>query len=177
MNGNLPDEHANEISNGSSSSIHEHKVVIKCGSGEVVKGYVECGAGADLAVLVERCCQDADGAITLTTLGDKVDKSILLRDVKAAFFVKSFRGDASRKAIRFYTNGPAVGSIWAEVRFKDDEVIEGWIENSVKYLADEGFFLKPSDFASNNLLVYINKSAISSFRVLGIRGSKEFGST
>jgi len=33
----------------------------------------------------------------------------------------------------------------------------------------DGFLLRPSDAESNNLLVYVNKSAISNYRVLGVR--------
>jgi hypothetical protein len=66
-------------------------------------------------------------------------------------------------------NGPSVGPIWAEIRFKDNEIIEAMIDNSAKHLSGDGFWFHPSDAGSNNLLVYVNKSAIANYRVLGIQ--------
>jgi hypothetical protein len=112
-------------------------------------------------------------AITVNPLTSNEPVQVALSDIKAVFFVKSFRGDPKRKNLRFYTNGPSVGAIWAEIRFNDNEIIEATIDNSAEHLMGEGVLLHPSDAGSNNLLVYVNKSAISSYRVLGVRAHFE----
>jgi hypothetical protein len=89
--------------------------------------------------------------------------------VKAVFFVSSFKGNSEHQPIRFYANGPCIESIWVEIVFRDGEVIEGCVQNSLRHLVDDVFFLYPSAPGSNNLLVYVNKASISSYRVLGVR--------
>jgi hypothetical protein len=55
------------------------------------------------------------------------------------------------------------------LQFRDGEVMEGIIYNSIRYLVDPGFFLLPTDPDSNNRLVYVRKSWLSDYRVLGMR--------
>ncbi len=155
-----------------STSMTERKVVVKLRSGEVVKGYTT-SPGSDAASLFNDSSQNSGNAIRVRLVNSNAPIRIALSDVKAVFFVKSFRGDPKRKNLRFYTNGPAVGAIWAEIRFIDNEVIEATIENSVQHLMDDGLLLRPSDADSNNVLIYVNKSAITSYRVLGVRAHRE----
>jgi hypothetical protein len=87
--------------------------------------------------------------------------------------VKSFAGNPQKKQLRFYKHGPEVAEIWVEIRFKDNEILEGLIDNSIEHLTGEGFLLHPSDVGSNNLAVYVNKAAIAEYRVLGVRGHRK----
>jgi hypothetical protein len=77
------------------------------------------------------------------------------RALKALFFVKEFAGNANRRDLRGFLSSPgetAQGKKIA-VRFKDGELLCGY---SLSYLPDrEGFFVFPSDSASNNLRVYV----------------------
>jgi hypothetical protein len=148
--------------------LKEDKVVMHLADGRIFKGYLCVEAEQDLSDLVAGNGAGSREVLSIRLTDDSV-MSIPLRDLKSVFFVKSFRGDARRKGLRFYSNGPAVGGIWAEVQFKDNEVIEGTIENSLRTLTGQGFFLHPSDSESNNLLIYVNKSEIANFRALGIR--------
>jgi hypothetical protein len=156
--------------------VQEHKVVIHRVTGELIKGHLESNRTGDLGSLFEPGENGASKSLPIRTQGAESRIDVPLGEIKSVFFVKSFRGDSNRKDLLFYTNGPEVGRIWVEVRFKDDEVLEGLIENSVKHLIGDGFFLRPTDFRSNNVIVYVSKSAIRSFRVLGIRSPREFGS-
>jgi len=156
-------------------STQEHKIVIRVCSGEVIKGYVELGEDLEPAALFQDLKGAALRTIAVKSLGSKATLDISLRNIKSVFFVRSFRGDPGRKDLRFYANGPEVGKIWAEIRFRDNEVLEGLIENSAQYLLEDGFIVRPTDTGSNSLLIYVNKEAIESFRVLGVRASREFG--
>jgi hypothetical protein len=155
-----------------SPAVEERKVVVKLRSGEVVKGYATVPE-VDAADPFYDSNQNCKAALTVRLLHSNDPMGIPLIDVKAVFFVKSFRGDPKRKCLRFYSNGPAVGTIWAEIRFTDNEVIEATIENSVQHLMGDGFWFRPSDGESNNVLIYVNKSAIASYRVLGVRAHRE----
>ena len=146
----------------------EHKVVIRLSSGTVIKGYAKLGRGLDQhKAWIEAAAHRGD-SIRLRSLEGDTMMDVPLRDTKAIFFVKSFHGDPRRKGVRFYANGPSVGQIWAEIRFHDDEVMEGTVENSAEHLLGDVLPLHPSDEEGNNLFVCINKAAIAGFRVLGI---------
>jgi hypothetical protein len=153
----------------------EHKVVIHLDGGKVVKGYIDLNRN-DAIAFFKASYLDVPGAITVRSL-DMNESALAIRvqDIKAVFVVKSFRGDQKRRGLRFYSNGPAVGSIWAEIQFKDNEIIEGLIENSVQHLLGDAFLLKPSDPGSNNLYIYVNKAAIANYRVLGVKALRETG--
>jgi hypothetical protein len=153
----------------------EHKVVIHLDGGEVVKGYIDFNRN-DAIAYFKASNLDVPGAISVRSIDiNESASAIRVQDIKAVFVVKSFRGDQKRRGLRYYSNGPAVGSIWAEIQFKDKEIIEGLIENSVQHLLGDGFLLKPSDPGSNNLYIYVNKAAIANYRVLGVKALRETG--
>jgi hypothetical protein len=146
------------------------KVVVNFGSGKVVRGLLRAPQPAGLDDLLERSSCKFPKSLSLETEDGKVDVNIC--DAKAVFFVKSFEGDFERHGLRFYTHGPLIRGIWVEIQFKDNEVVEGIVENSIQHILDDGFLLSPSDPESNNLLIYINKSAMQNYRVLGVRTLK-----
>jgi hypothetical protein len=167
----MPEVEANETNNnGHAVSAKGHKVVINLGSGAVVKGYVACGADPDPTALFENT---EVREIQVQLLETDEWASIPISEVKAIFFVKSFRGDSKRKALRFYTNGPDMGQIWAEIRFNDNEVLEGKVDNTVRHLVGDGFLVHPTDSGGNNVLMYVNKKAVQSYRVLGVRANRK----
>jgi hypothetical protein len=64
---------------------------------------------------------------------------------------------------------PTIRDLWVRLDFSDGEMIEGIVQNSVHCLIDDGFFVIPTDPGSNNKLLYVVKSALKDFRVLGMR--------
>jgi hypothetical protein len=87
--------------------------------------------------------------------------------LKAVFFVRDFRGDASyieEKTFDQATHGRKV-----EVTFFDNEVLVG---TTLSYRPDgQGFFLIPADPLANNIRVFVVTSAVRHVRFLG--GSTE----
>lgn len=147
----------------------QHKVVITGQDGRVIRGYCPLETlddpsllggdpGSQVCRLLEACVAED---------GSKLD--IGGQQVKAVFFVSSFDGNRDHEPVRFYSSGPEPQSIWVEIVFRDGEVIEGCIQNTLHHLQDDGFFLTPSSPQSNNLVIYVNKAAISGYRVLGVR--------
>jgi hypothetical protein len=48
-------------------------------------------------------------------------------------------------------------------------MLEGVTENSLELLTDPGFFFWPGDVHSNNRLIYVLKSALIGFSILGVK--------
>ena len=94
-----------------------------------------------------------------------------LRKVKALFFVKSFAGSTEYNEIKFFKAHPLLEGLWVRLTFADGECTEGVIYNSLHYLVNPGFFLKPPDPNSNNEIVYVMTNSLRDFRILGVRNS------
>jgi len=94
------------------------------------------------------------------------DQTISLSGLKAVFFVRDFKGDPQYQPVQFLNKAPMSEKLWVRVRFQDGEVLEGRVNNSLDLLVQPGFYLWPSDQETNNLSVYIPKSAIAGFSVL-----------
>jgi hypothetical protein len=163
------DEEAEVRNDSADSSTKEQKVIIHRITGEVVKAYIGCDVRNGMASFFETSEHSASGIIPVRRVGMREWMPIEVREIKSIFLVKSFRGDPKRKALRFYRNGPALGNIWVEIQFKDNEILEGLIENSVQHLMGDGLLLTPSDPGSNNICMYVNKAAIANYRVLGVK--------
>ncbi len=150
------------------AAAEKHKIVITKQDSSVVKGYLRSAMPSVHELGDSHFCFHE----VLAEHGVGVDGAPIDVDwstVKAVFFVSTFEGNRDQETVRFYANGPQVGKIWVEIVFHDGEVIEGCVQNSLRHLKDDGFFLLPSTPGSNNHLIYVNKASIVGYRVLGIR--------
>jgi len=95
--------------------------------------------------------------------------SLALQSLKALFFVKSFEGRSEYREIKFFNTHPPIRGLWVRVKFYDSEALEGVVHNSMRFLVEPGFFLKPPDPNSNNEIVYVVKTSLIDFCVLGVR--------
>src|SRR6185369_3154362 len=100
---------------------------------------------------------------------DETIQEVAVSEVKAVFFVKSFEGQGSRNDLKFFSNAPMVHGIWVQLQFKDGEIMEGIVLNGMHHLVEPGFFVHPTDPDANNSLIYVLKTALADFRVLGVR--------
>jgi len=159
----------NDSAASNEEAVRKHKVVITRQDGTSMRGYYCPEAPVDLTAL------DGDSQFQYHEVLDACvcengNKSgVEWSQIKAVFFVSSFEGDREHHPVRFYTSGPELKNLWVEIVFSDGEFIEGCIRNSLHHLKDDGFFLRPSSPGGNNLLVYVNKAALVSYRVLGVR--------
>jgi hypothetical protein len=96
-------------------------------------------------------------------------RTVDLKNAKALFFVKKLEGRSDYVEVKFFERNPQIEGLWIKIKFKDGEVTEGIVHNSLPFVADSGFFLRPPDPESNNHVVFVVKSFLSDFRVLGIR--------
>ncbi|MGO9340636.1 MAG: DUF6982 domain-containing protein [Terracidiphilus sp.] len=144
------------------------KVVIQFGT-RTLKGYLESPAWNTIEELLSNAPQGSPETFRVRSLESGVVEDILVKDVKAIFYVESFDGNSDHSQLNFHTRAPIVHGIWMRCQFRDGEVMEGIVYNSLRYLVDPGFFLLPTDPGSNNKLVYVLKSWLVDHRVLGLR--------
>jgi len=132
------------------------KVVIQTRERELFRGFSKADfiAGSTIKVIDEK--------------GKQFE--LPLENLKAVFFVRDFNGNPKYNEVRFLsTQGKSVRWVVAEIRFQDDEVVEGKIRNDLEFLTGRGFFLFPSDEIGNTEVIYVVKTAIKGFRVVGLK--------
>ena len=142
-------------------------VVIRCGA-RIVKGHLEWPRWSAADGEAPSADGQACDVFRVRNLETNVMEEIPAGEISAVFFVGDFTGDPERCDLRFHAQEQVLPGIWIQVKFFNGEVIEGVVENSIRYLADPGFFLRPTDPGSNNKLVYVMKSAIVEHHVLGV---------
>ncbi len=94
--------------------------------------------------------------------------TVNVSDCKAVFFVKEFDG-RDNADLRFFRDTNTFPGIWVRLRFMDGEVSEGLVPNSLAFVTDPAFYLKPADLHSNNVMIYVLKKALLSLEVLGVK--------
>jgi hypothetical protein len=108
-------------------------------------------------------------SIRLQHLHSGVVEDVLLTNVKAVFFVKDFSGQTSHVDLLFHDRVPPMECLWIRIRFDDGETVEGIIHNTLDYIVGPGFFMAPADPIGNNWLIYVSKSKLTGFEILGLR--------
>jgi len=89
---------------------------------------------------------------------------VLLKELKAVFFVRDFAGDSQYNERKEYVEGEKPSGRKIEVTFKDGEVLVG---TTLGYDPGRpGFFLFPADPKSNNVRVFAVTSSVKRVRFL-----------
>ena len=147
----------------SANRIAGELVVVQKVDGSLTKGTLECAVGSSHVIpssplpAVLHVRGSTPGECTLITTSE----------AKAVFFVKQHEGNQDYEEVRFFSEVAAT-DVWIRIRFADGEVIEGQAENDRRLLVDPGVWLKPLDSTSNNTLIYVPKSAVVEFNVMGV---------
>lgn len=94
--------------------------------------------------------------------------TVPLQDVKGVFFVRDFDGDSNRPERKVFYSRPKRAGLWIRLRFKDNELLEGLIPNDLLDLPVDGFLVTPPDMYSNNLKIFIPRTALASLEVVGV---------
>lgn len=144
------------------------KVVIHFGD-QIIKGFLKAPEGESVEDLLHNAHKRAPECLRVHRLDTGEVQDIKMGSAKAVFYVNTFEGDAQHSPLRFHMRAPIIHGIWVRIDFRDGEVVEGIVHNSIRYLVDDGFFVVPTDPGSNNRLVYVLKASIGDYRVLGMR--------
>jgi hypothetical protein len=97
------------------------------------------------------------------------DLPLDLEQLKGIFFVRDYEGDKEYLESKTLTSDPERKGLRVRIRFEDNESMEGVVENSVELLQAAGFFFWPADPKANNELIFVVKSALLGFSVLGVK--------
>jgi hypothetical protein len=147
------------------------KVVAHRSDGVLIKGFTEGVPQFYAASLAKPDPVAPPEKLRLKSVDDGSPVDISMDNLKALFFVKSFEGSTQYTEVKFFKSHPIVEGLWVRLRFHDNELTEGVIFNSIHFMLNTGFFLKPPDPLSNNQMVYVLRSSLKEFRVLGVRGT------
>jgi hypothetical protein len=144
------------------------KVVVQV-NGRIIKGYIESTQWESLEGLLVQGTRSMPDTVHITPADGSEPVDFAIADAKAIFFVKSFEGRCARHDLKFFSHAPMVHGVWVQLRFQDGEIMEGVVMNGLPHLVQPGFFLHPTDPDGNNSLVYVLKSSLTDYRVLGVR--------
>jgi len=132
-----------------------HKLVIQTKAGSVVRGYLKSQSLAR-------------GKLYVTTL-ESQDIAVDVEKLKAIFFVRDFDGDKKYFEQKLLEEEPERKGLRVRIRFEDNETMEGVTDNSLELIQSPGFFFWPADAGANNALIYIVKSALVGFKIIGVK--------
>jgi hypothetical protein len=159
--------------NETATALHENAVpcqdpvVIRCGA-RVIKGHLESPPWNSADDALRSLPGETHDVFRIRILESNVIEEVPAKDISAVFFVSTFHGEPARNVLRFHAEEPVLPGVWIQVKFHNGEVIEGIVENSIRFLMDPGFFLRPTDPGGNNKLVYVMKNGLVEYHVLGL---------
>jgi hypothetical protein len=129
------------------------KVVVRYADGRVVKGMTQ-----DFFPNKDRFHLRSD------TTASEEPAEVLIRDLKAVFFVKDFDGKPGYNERKEYNNGDKAQGRKVEILFVDGEKLVG---STLGYDPNRlGFFLFPVDPESNNMRVFAVTAAVKNVRYI-----------
>ena len=94
--------------------------------------------------------------------------TVPFQEIKGVFFVKDFDGKPQRPERKLFQSRPRLAGLWVRITFKDKEVFEGLLPSNLLELSPEGFLVTPADLYSNNLRIFVPRSALDEMTVLGV---------
>ena len=92
--------------------------------------------------------------------------------IKAVCFVRDFASPGAEPEQKLFHARPKMDGLWVRMRFNDDEIMDGLLPNNLLQLEPFGFTVIPPNPSSNNQRVFVPKSALKEFNVLGVVGSQ-----
>ncbi len=145
------------------------RVIARFRTGRVLKGYLRHPAPPTGEKVDSQSLAALPTTLTILSADSAETISLQLESLKALFFVKTFEGDKDYNEVKFFDRQPAIGGLWVRVQFQDKESLEGVIQNSLAFLIEPGFFMRPPDPESNNQILYVIKSSLRDFRIMGVK--------
>ena len=98
------------------------------------------------------------------------EEDLVLDKLKALFYVRRFDGNRARREVKKYGSKEAMPEgVAVRIKFKDNEMVEGLAANT--NLSSMGFFLTPADPSSNNIRIFVIKSSLEEYEVIGLKNS------
>jgi len=135
-------------------STHKKVVVRKLDKG-LVKGFVE---PSEFLTAESIELLDLEGHLV----------SLPLDQIKGVYFVREFDGLPAHQERKVFKSRPRLNGLWIRMGFKDAEVLDGLISENLLELDSRGYSVALPDVNSNNLKIFVPRSALASLEVLGV---------
>ncbi len=107
-------------------------------------------------------------AIDLLTQNGEHEE-VPLEKVRAIYFVRDLQEDIEMER-KCFLSRPKLDGLWVRLRFRDGESLEGVIPNDLLGLQENGLQMTPPDFNSNTDRIFVPRTALTEFTVLGVVG-------
>ena len=88
--------------------------------------------------------------------------------IKGVFFVRDFEGNPDRAERKVFRSRPRLAGLWVRMTFKDTEVLEALLPNNLLEIEPLGYLVTPVDVYSNNVRIFIPRTALTEMEVLGV---------
>jgi hypothetical protein len=131
------------------------RVVVRKLVAGLIKGFVDPSSfilGSEVEVL------DREGRLV----------RVPMSEIKAVFFVRNFDGNPGRAERKVFRSRPRLAGLWVRMTFKDREVLEGLLPNNLLEVHPQGFLVISPDVYSNNLRIFVPRTALIEMHVLGV---------
>jgi len=103
----------------------------------------------------------------LTTNGEH--REVPLKEIRAVYFVRDFTEDYEPERKAFFSR-PKLDGLWVRLKFRDNETLEGVVNNDLLALLDSGIQITPPDLNGAAVRIFVPRSALSEVTVLGVVG-------
>ena len=143
------------LKNKTPASTHK-KVIVELLEKKLLRGYLNPSKLAQAEVL---------DLLTQEGAHDEVP----LAKVRAIYFVRDLKDDIAMDRKSFLSR-PKLDGLWVKLRFRDGESLEGVIPNDLLGLQENGLQMTPPDFHSNTDRIFVPRTALTEFTVLGVVG-------
>lgn len=130
------------------------KIVVRYVDGRIMKGHCQDFSPTNPQFHLLR---EASG-------GPEERVKVLMKDLKAVFFVRDFEGNPKFKEQKQFADAKPPSGRKVQITFADGEVLVG---STVGYDPQRsGFFIFPADPQSNNLRIFVISAAVRNVRFL-----------
>jgi len=92
-------------------------------------------------------------------------------EIKAVQFVRDFEPADAAGERKVFSTRPKMDGLWVRIKFRDGEIMDGILANNLLQMETHGFTVVPPDPYSNNQRLFLPRSALVEFQVLGVVGS------
>jgi hypothetical protein len=142
-----------------------HNVVVNLKNSNVLYGYYRTDNDSDDPGSVPN---DLPVSMTIEPQAGGTPVTFHLEDAKAVFFVNSFAGSPTQQDVRFFDSLSIHPYLWVRLAFQDGEIMEGRVSNDIALLTKNAFQLFPVDELTNNRSLFVPKTSLSSFQIIGL---------
>jgi hypothetical protein len=142
-----------------------HNVVVNLKNSKVLYGYYRTAYDSHDPSAVPN---DLPASMTIDPQDGGPAVTFHLEDAKAVFFVNSFAGSPTQQDVRFFDSLSIHPHLWVRLTFQDGEIMEGRVSNDIDLLTKNAFQLFPVDELTNNRSLFVPKTSLSSFQIIGL---------